>query len=196
MSATPSASDERSSRDPDVEAAVEATAASDETGRSQDTPVVADVEPAGEVVPIDLRDYVSFSQQGATRVRTLGGDAVALDLWCIEPQQSTGVIQYPAADVAYTVIGGRSWFITEQGEIGLDPMASLLVPAGTVHGIDNRGADPLIVSMAMAPPDDLAVAHPVDASGLAIRDDTKHGRWRLNLLKGVSRLGGHGSATR
>lgn len=136
---------------------------------------VADVAASGDPVPIDLRDYVVFKTQHATRVRTVAGDHLALDLWCVEPQQSTGVLQYAEHDVIYTVLGGRCWFVTERGDVGLDPLGALLVPAGTVHGIDNRGADPLILSMAMAPPDDEDVSAPT-GPGLAIRDDAKYGR--------------------
>lgn len=149
---------------------------------------VSDVDASGQVVPIDLRDYVLFSMGSATRVRTLATDVLALDQWCIEPQQSTGVLQYPDGDVAYTVIGGRSWFVTEQGEVGLDPLGSLLVPAGTVHGIDNRGSDPLIIVAAMAPPDDLPVDDPQDPAGLAVRDDEQYGRLGRALSERFGRL--------
>lgn len=148
---------------------------------------VTDVAPRGDVVPVDLRDYVSFSLDEATRVRTLATDDLALDQWCLEPQQSTGVLQYPDSDVVHTVLGGRAWFVTEQGEVGLDPLGALLVPAGTVHGIDNRGTDPLIVTSAMSPPDRLSVHVPDQPSGMAIRDDAQHGRVGRALR---ARLGG------
>ena len=93
--------------------------------------------PAG-VRPVDLRDYATFSPDAATRVRVFATDHLALDLWCIEPHQATGVLHLPDQDVAYTVIGGRSWFVTDEGEIGLDPMGAMLIRAGTVHGINNR----------------------------------------------------------
>ncbi|HKJ55967.1 MAG TPA: hypothetical protein VJ978_08265 [Nitriliruptoraceae bacterium] len=148
---------------------------------------VVDVAASGTPVPIDLRDYVVFSPDHATRVRTVAGDHLALDLWCVEPQQSTGVLQYASHDVVYTVIGGRSWFVTEAGDVGLDPMGSLLVPAGTVHGIDNRGADPLIVSMAMAPPDEVDVDAPT-GPGLAIRDDSQYGTFGRKARAAFERL--------
>lgn len=147
-----------------------------------------DVRPRGDVRPVDLRDWVDFSRDRARRVRVLRGDALALDLWCIEPQQSTGVLQYAEADVTYTVIGGRSWFVTEQGEIGLDPLAAMMVPAGTLHGIDNRGADPLIVSAATAPPDPDDEDDPVVDEAAAIRDDDQYGRVRRRLQGAVERL--------
>lgn len=149
---------------------------------------VSDVDASGTVVPIDLRDYVLFSTESATRVRALATDVLAMDQWCIEPQQSTGVLQYPDGDVAYTVLGGRSWFVTEQGEVGLDPLGSLLVPAGTVHGIDNRGSDPLIVVAAMAPPDALPVDEPHAPAGLAVRDDEQYGRLGRALSERFGRL--------
>lgn len=148
---------------------------------------VVDVTATGDPVPVDLRDYVVFSQAHATRVRTMAGDHLALDLWCVEPQQSTGVLQYADHDVVYTVIGGRCWFVTERGDVGLDPMGALLVPAGTVHGIDNRGADPLILSMAMAPPDEVDVTAPT-GPGLAIRDDAQYGRRGRRVRETIERL--------
>jgi quercetin dioxygenase-like cupin family protein len=104
------------------------------------------------VVPVDLRDYADLSPDRARRVRVLAGDHLAVDLWCLEPGQSSPVLRLPDQDVTYTVIGGRSWFVTDEGEVGLDPMGALLVRAGVVHGIDNRAADPLIVVATVSPP--------------------------------------------
>lgn len=149
---------------------------------------VTDVEPTEPVRPVDLRDYVDFSQAAAQRVRVFATARLAQDLWCIEPQQSTGVMQYPDADVVYTVVGGRSWFVTEEGEVGLDPMGALLVPAGTVHGIDNRGADPLIVVAAVSPPGDRVEDAPVGDAGLAVRDDSQYGRLGRRVKQTWGRL--------
>ena len=129
-------------------------------------------DPIARCVPVDLRDYVRFADgEEATKVRVLWTPHVALDLWCIEPMQATGVLHDPDRDTTYTVIGGRSWFVTDQGEIGLDPMGALLVPAGVVHGIDNRAPDPLIVVAHSAPPDDDRPQEPTGDDGLAIRED-------------------------
>jgi quercetin dioxygenase-like cupin family protein len=117
--------------------------------------------PVAPVQPVDLRDHVDFSTERAVRVRVFATERLALDVWCIEPRQSTPVLHEPDRDVAYTVIGGRSWFVTDQGEVGLDPMGAMLVPAGTVHGIDNRAADPLIVLAASSPPSGDPVDVPV-----------------------------------
>ncbi len=147
-----------------------------------------DTTPAARVRPVDLRDYVDFTSDAARRTRVFSTGRLAHDLWCIEPQQATPVLQYPDADVTYTVIGGRSWFVTDQGEVGLDPMGALLVPAGVVHGIDNRGADPLIVAAVSAPPDATDEDDPVAEGGAAIRDDAKYGRTRRRVGEAVGKL--------
>lgn len=105
------------------------------------------------VRPVDLRDYAAFDRAAARRVRVLATDVLTLDLWCLEPWQDTKVIHYEDVDVAYTVIGGSAWFVTDQGELGLGPLGAILVPAGVAHAIGNRTADPLIVLASASPPD-------------------------------------------
>jgi quercetin dioxygenase-like cupin family protein len=143
--------------------------------------------PGTTVRPVDLRDWVDFSRKEARRTRVFATDQLAQDLWCIQPQQATPVLHHPDADVTYTVIAGRSWFVTDQGEIGLDPMGALLVPAGVVHGIDNRGADPLIVSASMAPPGGDPEDQPVADTGAAIRDDEQYARRRKKVFDGLGK---------
>jgi quercetin dioxygenase-like cupin family protein len=111
----------------------------------------SDVE-AGGALPVDLRDWVRFSTEAAVRVRVQRTAQLAVDLWCIEPQQATAVLR-AEGDVTYTVLAGRSWFVTEEGDIGLDPLGSMLVGRGVAHGIDNRAPDPLIVLAVSSPPD-------------------------------------------
>ncbi|TVP69986.1 MAG: hypothetical protein EA340_06285 [Nitriliruptor sp.] len=130
-----------------------------------------DEHDAPRVRPVDLRDYADFRRGPATRVRVFASEQLALDLLCIEPGASSGVLHHPDQDVTYTVIGGRSWFVTDDGELGLDPMGAMLVPADTVHGIDNRLPDPLIVLAAVAPPGEAPedpVSDAEDAIGRAV----------------------------
>lgn len=129
------------------------------------------------VLPVDLRDWVDFSLGEARCVRVFRTAALQQDLWCLEPQQATGVLGYETTDVTYTVLAGRAWFVTEQGDAGLDPLASLLVPGGVVHGIDNRGADPLVVLAVGSPPGDLVEPdEPLTRLGAALREgDTTGG---------------------
>lgn len=121
------------------------------------------------VVPVDLRDWVDFDDDEARCIRVLVTDRIALDVWCVQPRQSTPVLDFAEQDVTYTVLGGRSWFVTDEGEIGLDPLGAMLVPAGTAHGIDNRAPDPLIVLAASSPPSSAPRDEPAAEIGEAVR---------------------------
>ena len=143
-------------------------------------------DPAGRrPLPVDLRDWVRFSTSQAVRVRVQRTELLAVDLWCLEPQQATDVLRSDA-DITYTVLAGRSWFVTEDGDIGLDPLGSMLVPAGTAHGVDNRAPDPLIVMAVSSPPGPEPVAPPAAADGVAVRDDAPAGR---GLRAALGRIG-------
>lgn len=124
------------------------------------------------VRPVDLRDYASFNPDRPVRVRVLATEVLTVDLWCLEPGQTTEALCYPEVDVAYTVLGGQARFVTDEGEIGLGPLGAILVPADVVHAIDNSAADPLVVLAAASPPDvpatEVATDEPVDPSSRAV----------------------------
>ena len=139
--------------------------------------------PHATPLPVDLRDWVRFSTDAAVRVRVQRTDALAVDLWCIEPQQATDVLR-AVGDVTYTVLAGRSWFVTEDGDIGLDPLGSMLIPGGVAHGIDNRAPDPLIVLAVSSPPDGAPTEPAVSTSGTAVRDPDPTRRGVLRRFRG------------
>lgn len=149
--------------------------------------------PPTRVRPVDLRDYVRFVDGQACRVRVLVTDHLALDLWCLQPQTVTPPLHLPDEDVTYTVLGGRSWFVTDDGEVGLDPLGAMLVPAGVVHGIANRAADPLIVMATSAPPSQEPEQEPAERTDAAVHwDDGSPGLLRRSLdrLLGGARSSG------
>jgi quercetin dioxygenase-like cupin family protein len=165
----------------------------DETPHDDATPAPDAAATAPTVTPVDLRDYADFRRGPATRVRVFTTGRLAVDLWCLEPGTSSGVQHLPDDDVVYTVIGGRPWFVTDDGEVGLDPMGALLVPADTVHGIDNRMPDPVIVLALVAPGDDGVADAPsdeADAVAAAVRwgeDQTSPIRRAVERLLGTGR---------
>jgi quercetin dioxygenase-like cupin family protein len=165
----------------------------DETPPDDATPAPAAAASAPTVTPVDLRDYADFRRGPATRVRVFTTGRLAVDLWCLEPGSNSGVQHLPDDDVVYTVIGGRPWFVTDDGEVGLDPMGALLVPADTVHGIDNRMPDPVIVLALVAPGDDGVADAPsdeADAVAAAVRwgeDQTSPIRRAVERLLGTGR---------
>ena len=149
-------------------------------------PAAAAEPPA--VRPVDLRDYAVFSPEAATRVRVFATDRLALDLWCLEPNQATEVLHLPDQDVTYTVIGGRSWFVTDEGEVGLDPMGAMLIRAGTVHGIDNRAPDPLVIIAVASPPGEGTEDPAFSTDAEAVRlDDSGPLQRAARTLRGMRR---------
>lgn len=95
--------------------------------------------------PADLRDHVAFHTEHAIRSRVFVTELLAVDMLCLEPGQVLGARTHEDSDAFYMVIGGRAWVVTDDGEVTLDPMQSVLVPAGTAHGIRNDSPDPLLL---------------------------------------------------
>src|SRR5688500_11115050 len=98
-----------------------------------------------EPIAVDLRDYVDFDLDAAAGRRVVTPDVVAVDLVCLGPGQVIDARTLPGADAIYTVLGGRAWVVTDEAEVTLDPLQSVVVPAGVPHGLRNDGADPLIL---------------------------------------------------
>ena len=116
-------------------------------------------QPAGyEPVAVDLRDYVVFEQGEPVHRRVFATDVVAVDLVCLEPGQVVGARAFPTADAVYTVLGGRAWVVTDEAEVTLDPLQSVIIPAAVPHGVRNESPDPLILQVVVSPPDEVPAA--------------------------------------
>jgi quercetin dioxygenase-like cupin family protein len=120
-----------------------------------------------EPIAVDLRDYVDFDLDAAAGRRVFTTDVVAVDLVCLEPGQVIEARTLPGADAIYTVLGGRAWVVTDDAEATLDPLQSVVVPAGIPHGLRNDAADPLILHVVVSPPDEMpgSVHGPAPATG-------------------------------
>lgn len=103
-------------------------------------------------IAADLRDHVAFERDAAVRSRIYETELLALDLLCLEPGQQLGARTHAESDTVYIVVGGRAWVVTDDGEVTLDPLQSVLVPAGTAHGIRNDAPDPLLLQAVMSLP--------------------------------------------
>lgn len=112
-------------------------------------------DPGFEPTAVDLRDYVAFDEGAPTIRRVFATDVVAMDIVGLEPQQVVEARTLPSGDAIYTVIGGRAWVVTDEAEVTLEPLQSVLVPAGVPHGLRNDGVDPLLLQVVVSPPDDV-----------------------------------------
>lgn len=110
--------------------------------------------PGFEPTAVDLRDYVDFQESGPAGRRVFSTDVVAVDLVGLEPHQLIDARAFAAADAIYTVLGGRAWVVTDDAEVTLEPLQSVMIPAGVTHGVRNDAPDPLILQIVVSPPDE------------------------------------------
>lgn len=103
---------------------------------------------------VDLRDYVDFRESGPAGRRVFSTDVLAVDMLGVEPGQVIDARTFATADAIYTVLGGRAWVVTDDAEVTLAPLQSVMVPAGIAHGVRNDAADPLILQIVVSPPDE------------------------------------------
>lgn len=114
-------------------------------------------QPPFEPVAVDLRDYVEFDLDLPAGRRVLETDVLALDLICLEPQQTLDPRTFSTADAVYTVLGGTAWVVTDDAEVTLGALQAVMVPAGVSHGLRNTSPDPLILQVVTSPPDEAPV---------------------------------------
>ncbi len=122
---------------------------------SPDTPLGDDA--VAQPVAVDLRDYVEFDLDLPAGRRVVESDVLALDLICLEPQQTLDARTFDTADAVYTVLAGTAWVVTDDAEVTLQPLQAIMIPSGTPHGLRNHSADPLILQVVTSPPDDVPV---------------------------------------
>lgn len=147
----------------------------------------SDQASAFEPTAVDLRDYVDFQESAPSTRRVFATDVVAVDVVGLEPQQVIAARVLGTSDVIYTVVGGRAWVVTDEAEVTLEPLQSVMIPAGVAHGVRNDAPDPLILQVVVSPPDDL----PTPPTGPAPPASEPRPRARAGMLDRVRRvLGG------
>ncbi|CAN5255538.1 hypothetical protein BH23ACT9_BH23ACT9_29310 [soil metagenome] len=127
---------------------------------------------------VDLRDYVEFELDMPTARRIMATDVLALDLVCLEPQQTLPARTFETADAVYTVLGGMAWVVTDETEVTLAPLQAVMIPAGVPHGLRNNSPDPLILQVVTSPPDDVPVVPPGPAPQAAAEREAQAARPR------------------
>lgn len=105
-----------------------------------------------EPAAADLRDHVAFDTAKAVRSRVHETALLAVDMVCLEPGQQLAARTYDESDALYAVIGGRAWIVTDGAEVTLDPLQTVMIPAGTPHGVRNDSPDPLLLQVVSSLP--------------------------------------------
>jgi mannose-6-phosphate isomerase-like protein (cupin superfamily) len=73
------------------------------------------------------------------------------DLYCLAPGQAQRVHAHAGSDKVYYVQSGSATIRVGAEEAEVGPGVAVLAPAGCVHGVANRTAEPVTVLVVMAP---------------------------------------------
>lgn len=101
---------------------------------------------------IRVRDLAAFSPDRMAKVAVASTPRVQLDLYCVGPGQSQKVHTHADLDKIYYVLEGAGRFSSGGATETLGAGEALVASAGVEHGLDNPGADRLLVLVVVAPP--------------------------------------------
>ena len=101
---------------------------------------------------IRVRDLATFSPDRMAKVAVASTPRVQLDLYCVGPGQSQKAHTHADLDKIYYVLEGAGRFSSGGATETLGAGEALVAPAGVEHGLDNPGADRLLVLVVVAPP--------------------------------------------
>jgi mannose-6-phosphate isomerase-like protein (cupin superfamily) len=101
---------------------------------------------------IRVRDRVKLSADRMAKVALAATERAQLDLYCVAPGQGQKTHTHEGQDKIYFVLEGAGRFWLGGVEERLAPGEALLAPAGVEHGLENDGAEPLLVLVVVSPP--------------------------------------------
>lgn len=100
----------------------------------------------------DLRDLVSFSEDGPRRETLFETDHLWSELVCLDLNQQIGPIADPDSDALCTVVAGEVAFQVDRGRKRLPQWGAVTVPAGAELVMKNASSDPAVVLVVTSPP--------------------------------------------
>ncbi|MBI3015233.1 MAG: cupin domain-containing protein [Candidatus Tectomicrobia bacterium] len=93
----------------------------------------------------------SFSQEKLNKVALFSSERSMTDLYCVLPGQSQKPHVHEASDKVFYVISGKGTFTIGGEEAVLSPGELTIARPGENHALANRGSEPLLVLVFMAP---------------------------------------------
>lgn len=104
-------------------------------------------------MPIDVKriDVRRFDPAKMQKLALFETPRFFCDVYCLEPGQAQKPHRHEAADKVYAVLEGEVLVRVGQETAVLSAGAAALAPAGSDHGIENRGATGAAVLVFMAP---------------------------------------------
>jgi glyoxylate utilization-related uncharacterized protein len=100
----------------------------------------------------DLRDLVSFSEDGPHHASLFESGFLWSEVVCLQGAQGLGPISDPDSDAICAVVAGRIAVQVDRDRKRLSQWGSVLVPAGSELTIRNASAEPAVILLVAAPP--------------------------------------------
>lgn len=100
----------------------------------------------------DLRDLVTFDEEGPTHGALFESEHLWSEVVCLDRNQSIGTISDPDSDAMVLVVTGKVVVQVDRGRRRLEQWGTTLVPAGSELTVTNATGDPAVVLIVAAPP--------------------------------------------
>ena len=100
---------------------------------------------------IDYRDLVGSNPEKMHKATLFETKRILLGLNCLEPGQGDRAHTHDDEDKFYYVIEGRGEFTVGDETLTAGPGQAVVAPAGVTHGVNNRGAERLVILMGLTP---------------------------------------------
>lgn len=97
------------------------------------------------------RSFVGSSPDKHYKATMFRSDALMLGLNCLSPGQSQHAHVHDVQDKFYFVVEGTGDFTVGDERQQAGPGMVVWAPAGVSHGVDNHGADRLVLLVGMSP---------------------------------------------
>lgn len=98
-----------------------------------------------------IRDLAAFGPAKMTKVNVFETANFFCDVYCLLPGQAQAPHTHAGNDKVYLALEGTATVQIGTEEGPLAPGEAVLAPAGVVHGLANRGSDPVTCLVFMAP---------------------------------------------
>lgn len=99
-----------------------------------------------------IGDYTGSRADKYYKDTLFEGDQLMIGINCLEPGQTQTVHDHKHADKAYIVIEGEGTFTVGEEQYTAGPGEVIFAPAGVPHGVENTGAERLVIVVSIAPP--------------------------------------------
>jgi quercetin dioxygenase-like cupin family protein len=101
---------------------------------------------------VNYRDHVGSKAEKFYKTTLFSGETLMVGLNCLESGQLQRVHTHADQDKFYLVLEGRGHFTIGDTVTETGPGHVVWAAAGVPHGVENKGAEQLVIFMGIAPP--------------------------------------------